>query len=326
MSGRSAVELAQSRLRPQDILTRASFLNALTVLMALSGSTNTVIHLLAIARRAQVNLTLQDFDEIARRVPILVDCKPAGQGYMQDFYHAGGVPVLLKTLEPLLDTSTVNISGKTMAETLQGVQAAQNWQSTIRPFDSPLSEPPAMAIVYGSLAPDGAVIKVAAANPALLAHRGPAVVFDSPQDAVNRIDDPSLGISPDHVMVLRHAGPVGAGMPEAGSLPVPKYLAEQGVRDMVRVSDARMSGTAYGAVVLHCSPEAAIGGPLAFVQDGDPIELDIHERRLDLLVDKDELAKRKAKFKMGIAPQRGWLKLHTDHVLQAHLGADLDFL
>ena len=326
MSGRSAVELAESRLRPQDILNRASFLNALTVLMALSGSTNTIIHLLAIARRAQVTLTLQDFDEIARRVPVLVDCKPAGQGYMQDFFHAGGVPVLLKTLEPLLDTSTISITGKTMAENLQGVQAAENWQSTIRPLDLPLSESQAIAIVYGSLAPNGAVIKVAAATPGLLAHRGPAVVFDSPQDAADRIDDPSLGITPDHVMVLRHAGPVGAGMPEAGSLPVPKYLAEQGVRDMVRVSDARMSGTAYGAVVLHCSPEAAIGGPLAFVRDGDLIDLNVPERRLDLLVNEDELANRKAMFKIRPVPQRGWLKLHTGHVLQAHLGADLDFL
>lgn len=326
MSGRCAVDLAHNRLRPQEVLSRASFLNALTVLMALSGSTNAIVHLLSIARRAQVDLTLQDFDEIARRVPVLVDCKPAGQGYMQDFYHAGGVPVLLKTLQPLLDTSTINITGKTMAENLQGVQGAENWQSTIRSLDSPLSESGALAVVYGSLAPNGAVIKVAAASPALLAHKGPAVVFESPQDAADRVDNPSLGITPDHVMILRHAGPVGAGMPEAGSLPIPKYLAEQGVRDMVRVSDARMSGTAYGSVVLHCSPEAAVGGPLAFVHDGDLIDLNVHERRLDLLVKEDELANRKAAFKMKPVPRRGWLKLHTEHVLQAHLGADLDFL
>jgi dihydroxy-acid dehydratase len=325
-SGRHAVHLAQKNLRPQDILTRESFLNALTVLSALSGSTNAIVHLLAIARRARIDLTLKDFDDISRKVPVLVDCKPAGKGYMQDFFHAGGVPVLLKTLEPLLNTSAMSITGSSLADYLKDIEARADWQTTIRPFESPLSPPGALAVVKGSLAPDGAVIKTAAADPALLTHRGPAVVFESPEDVAHRLDDPKLGISPDHVMVLRNAGPVAAGMPEAGSMPIPKYLLAQGVKDMVRVSDARMSGTAYGSVVLHCSPEAAVGGPLALVKDGDLIELNVPERRLELLVDAAELAERKNNLKLKPAPPRGWRKLYAEHVLQAHLGADLDFM
>jgi dihydroxy-acid dehydratase len=326
ISGRHAVHLAQSQTRPRDILTRESFLNALVVLSALSGSTNTVVHLLAIARRAGVKLSLKDFDDVSRRVPVLVDCKPAGRGYMQDFFHAGGVPVLLKTLESVLDTSVLSITGNTLAQDLKNVAACPDWQNTIRPLESPLAGSGALAVVCGSLAPDGAVIKTAAADPALLTHRGPAIVFESPEDVADRIDDPSLEITPDHVMVLRNAGPVGAGMPEAGSMPIPKYLSAAGVKDMVRISDARMSGTAYGSVVLHCSPEAAVGGPLSLVKDGDLIELDISERRLDLLVNETELAARRDTIKPKPVPQRGWLKLHAEHVMQAHLGADLDFM
>ncbi|MEJ2166118.1 MAG: dihydroxy-acid dehydratase [Desulfobacterales bacterium] len=326
VSGRHAVRLAQNNLRPQDILTRESFLNALTVLSALSGSTNTIVHLLAIARRARIDLTLKDFDDISRKVPVLVDCKPAGKGYMQDFFHAGGVPVLLKTLAPLLNTSAVSITGSSLSDYLKDIEARAGWQTTIRPLESPLSPPGALAVVKGSLAPDGAVVKTAAADPALLTHRGPAVVFESPEDVANRLDDPKLGITPDHVMVLRNAGPVAAGMPEAGSMPIPKYLSAKGVKDMVRVSDARMSGTAYGAVVLHCSPEAAVGGPLALVKDGDLIELNVPERRLELLVDAAELAERENRLKLKPAPPRGWRKLYAEHVLQAHLGADLDFM
>jgi len=236
------------------------------------------------------------------------------------------MPVLLKTLEPLLETSAASITGRTLAENLKDVNTAAAWQTTIRPLEAPLSATGALAVVYGSLAPDGAVIKTAAANPALLNHRGPAVVFESPEDVANRIDDPALGITPDHVMVLRNAGPVAAGMPEAGSMPIPKYLFAKGVKDMVRVSDARMSGTAYGAVVLHCSPEAAVGGPLALVSNGDIIELNVPQRRVDLLVDENELAKRRAGFQADPAPERGYRRLHASHVLQAHLGADLDFL
>jgi len=326
-TGREAVKLAlRGGPRPRDILTRSSFLNGLTVLIALGGSTNTIIHLIAIARRAGIRLTLDDVEEVARRVPLLVDCKPAGSGYLEDMHWAGGVPALLKALEPLLDLSALTVTGRTLGELLAEVPPPGEWQTTIRTLDNPLGPPGSLAILRGTLAPEGAVIKVAAATPSLLHHRGPAVVFESPQDAADRIDDPSLRITPDHVIVLRNAGPVGAGMPEAGSLPIPRYLAEAGVRDMVRVTDARMSGTAYGTVVLHCSPEAAVGGPLALVRDGDEIELNVPERRLDLLVDERELARRREQFTPPPLPERGWRRLYAEHVLQAHLGADLDFL
>ena len=325
-SGRCAVELAKNELRPRQLMTRASFMNALVVLMALGGSTNAIVHLLAMARRASVPLTLDDFDAVSRRVPLLVDCKPAGKGYLEDLHFAGGVPVLLKALEPLLDLSAITVTGKTLGEILKNVQPPGDWQTTIRTLESPLGSTGALAILKGSLAPDGAVLKAASASPALMRHTGPAIVFDSPEDAVQRIDDPALNITPDHVMVLRNAGPVGAGMPEAGSLPIPKYLAQAGVKDMVRVSDARMSGTAYGTVVLHCSPEAATGGPLALVQDGDRIELNVDERRVDLCVNEAELAQRRAQFTPKPIPTRGWRRLYAERVLPAHLGADLDFL
>jgi len=325
-SGRLAVDLAVKGTRPSDILSRASFHNAITVLMALSGSTNAVVHLLAIAKRSGITLCLDDFDTVARQVPVLVDCKPAGSGYMEDLHHAGGLPVLLKSLEPLLALDAMTITGKTIGELIEDTAQPGDWQTTIRTLDKPLKGTGAIAVLRGSLAPDGAVIKAAAATPALLKHRGPAVVFDSPEDAVRRIDDPDLRITPEHVMILRNAGPVGAGMPEAGSLPIPKYLAKSGITDMVRITDARMSGTAYGTIVLHCSPEAAIGGPLALVQDGDLIELYVEGRRIELLVDEQELERRKLNFRPKPLPPRGWLKLYAKHVEQAHLGADLDFL
>lgn len=325
-SGRHAVKIARDGLRPRDILGRSSFINALTVLMALSGSTNAIIHLIAMARRAQIKLTLDDFNTVSKGVPVLVNCKPAGMGYMEDMHHAGGLPVLLKALEPLLDLSARGITGETLGELLRAVAPPGDWQSTIHRLDNPLGPTGAIAIVRGNLAPDGAVIKAAAATPALMTHKGPAVVFESPEDAARRIDDPSLNITPQHVMLLRNAGPVGAGMPEAGSLPIPRYLAEQGVRDMVRVTDARMSGTAFGTVVLHCSPEAAIGGPLALARNGDVIELNVGRGRIDLLVDEAELEKRRKEFTPPSIPARGWRRLYAEHVLQAHLGADLDFL
>jgi len=325
-SGRRAVELAREGLRPSRILGRAAFMNALVVLMALAGSTNAVIHLLAIARRAGVDLTLDDFDQIGRKVPVLVDCKPAGVGYMEDFHSAGGMPVLLKALEPLLDTSVIGVAGKPLREFLRQVPPPGAWQSTIHTLDRPLKGPGAIAVLRGSLAPDGAVIKASAATPALMKHRGPAIVFDSPDEVAAHIDDPALGITPEHVVVLRNAGPVGAGMPEAGSVPIPRYLAEKGVKDMVRVSDARMSGTAYGTVVLHCAPEAAIGGPLGLVQNGDLVELDVEQRRLDLLVTESELGRRRVHLRLPPLPDRGWRRLYAERVLQANLGADLDFL
>jgi dihydroxy-acid dehydratase len=325
-TGRAAVQLAQTRRKPMDILTAGSFENALAVLLALSGSTNAVVHLLALARRAGIPLSLARLNQQSQTVPVLVDCKPAGKGYMEDFHHAGGVPVLLKSLAPHLDLAQMTVTGRTLGEALAAVPEPGHWQTTIHSLDEPLMGPGAIQAVFGSLAPEGAVIKAAAATPELTRHRGPAIVFESPEDAAARIDDPTLGITPDHVMVLRNAGPIGAGMPEAGSLPIPKYLARQGVRDMVRVSDARMSGTAYGTVVLHCAPEAAAGGPIALVQDGDFIELDLEAKRIDLLVAEPELARRRAAFRAPDLPLRGWKRLHAEHVLQAHEGADLDFL
>ena len=325
-AGRRAMELVARPILPLDILTRTAFNNALSVLAAVGGSTNAIIHLTAIARRAGVLLTLDDVHDAAQRVPLLVDCKPAGAGYLEDMHRAGGVPTLLKTLAPLLDLSAIGVSGHTLGDLLQHVSPAQSWQSTIRTLDAPLGSTGALVTLRGSLAPDGAVIKRAAATPSLLRHTGSAVVFDSPEDAAARIDDPALKITPAHVLVLRNAGPVGAGMPEAGSLPIPRYLAQAGVRDMLRVSDARMSGTAYGTVVLHCAPEAAVGGPLALVRDGDRIELDVEARRIDLLVEPSELARRRAGFIPPPLPERGWRRLYAQHVLQADLGADLDFL
>ena len=325
-SGRLAVELARGGRKSRDILTPAAFANALTVLAATSGSTNAVIHLTALARRAGVALELDDFHQAAQQVPLLVDCKPAGAGYLEDMHRAGGVPTLLKALEPLLDLSTVGITGRSLGELLQEVDKPGAWQRTIRPLHDPVGPAQSLVVVRGSLAPDGAVLKAAAATAGLMRHRGPAVVFDGPEDASRRVDDPALGITPNHVMVLRGAGPVAMGMPEAGSMPIPRYLAAQGVKDMVRISDGRMSGTAYGTVVLHCAPEAAVGGPLALVRDGDTIELDAAEGRLELLVKGAELERRRLDFRPPALPSRGWRRLYAQHVQQAHLGADLDFL
>jgi dihydroxy-acid dehydratase len=320
------VGLARADVRPSSLLTREAFMNALTVLAAVSGSTNGVIHLTAVARRAGIRLTLDDFHEVAARVPVLVDCKPIGSGYMEDLHRAGGVPTLLKALESLLDPSCTGVSGRPLGDMLAEGVPPEPWQSTIRELERPLAPPGALAVLRGSLAPDGAVIKAAAATPSLMQHRGPAVVFESPEDLVNRIDDPSLKIGPESVLVLRNAGPVGAGMPEAGCLTIPRRLASAGVRDMVRVTDARMSGTAFGTVVLHCSPEALAGGPLALVRDGDPIELNVEERRIDLCVEPSDLDRRRPSLVHPSAPARGWSKLHAQSVLPAHLGADLDFL
>jgi dihydroxy-acid dehydratase len=307
-------------------MTEAAFKNAITVLAAEGGSTNAIVHLLAVARRLDIDISLDDFDQIAASVPLLVDCKPSGSVYMEDFHHAGGVPVLMKALETLLDTSTVGLSGQTLAELLAETPPPQPFQSVIGTLTDPVGNPGALAVLRGSLAPDGAVIKVSAASAGLLSHEGPALVFDSPEDAAARLDDPELDVTPGHVLVLRNSGPIGAGMPEAGSLPIPKRLAAMGVTDMVRVSDARMSGTSYGTVVLHCAPESAAGGPLALVHDGDIIRLDVPGRRIDLLVDDDELARRRLNCTPFPIPARGWRRLFVQSVLQANEGADLDFL
>jgi dihydroxy-acid dehydratase len=325
-TGRRAVELAREPILAREILTRPAFENALRTLAAIGGSTNAVIHLLAVARRAGVDLVLDDFDRLAREVPLLVDLKPSGSAYMEDFHAAGGAPRLLKALESTLDTTQVGVTGRTLGESLASVAPARGADGIIRPLSDPIGPPGALAVLFGSLAPLGAVIKVSAASSGLLVHEGPALVFESPDDAAARLDDPSLDVTPDHVLVLRNAGPVAAGMPEAGSLPIPKRLAAMGVTDMVRVSDARMSGTSYGAVVLHCSPEAAVGGPLAFVHDGDLIRLDVPNRRIDLLISEDEMEHRSKQFQAAPPPARGWRRLHVESVLQAHEGADLSFL
>jgi len=325
-TGRQAVALARHGQPSRTILTPQAFDNALLVLAAIGGSTNAIVHLLAIARRAGVPLSLGDFDAAARRVPLLLDLKPSGSGYMEDFHHAGGVPVLLGTLRDLLQLDTVGVSGLSLGELVDGAADPPPWQTILRRQDDPLGPPGSLAVLTGSLAPDGAVVKVSAATQDLLVHTGPAVVFESGEDAAARLDDPSLEITKDSVLVLRNSGPAGAGMPEAGSLPIPKRLAAQGVRDMVRVSDARMSGTSYGTVVLHCAPESAVGGPLALVRDGDLIQLDVPARAINLLVSDSELAERRAGRLARPGPVRGWKRLHAEHVLQANDGADLDFM
>ena len=326
-TGRRAVQLVGEDLRPSAILTREAFHNAVVTLSAISGSTNAIIHLTAIARRLGITLDIDDFHEISQRVPVLVDCKPAGSRYLPDMHAAGGMPVLLKELEPLLAREARTIGGRTMGQLLDTWDAAADWQDVIRTLDEPLKPPGALVALHGTLFPDGAIIKAAAASPELMKHRGKAVVFNGLDDLALRIDDPSVGITTDDILVLRNIGPVATGMPEAGAIPVPRYLAQQGVRDIVRISDGRMSGTAYGTVVLHGAPEAARGGPLALVRDGDVIELDVAAQRLDLLVDENELQRRRAEHVDPLkTPRRGWRKLYAERVLQANLGADLDFL
>jgi dihydroxy-acid dehydratase len=325
-TGRRAAELAHSPVTPSQILDRAGFLNALRVLAAIGGSTNAIVHLLAVARRAKVDITLRDFDLVAAQTPLLLDLKPSGSGYMEDFDHAGGLPTLMKELAPLLDLEHIGISGNSLGSELLSVAPPQPWQSTIRTLAKPLGPVGALAVLTGTLAPDGAVIKTSAATQELMQHTGPAIVFESSDDVAARIDDPDLVVTANHVLVLRNSGPVGAGMPESGSMAIPRKLAEQGVTDMVRVSDARMSGTSYGTVVLHCAPESAVGGPLSLVRDGDLIRLDVAARRIDLLVEEQELEARRLTIKRNPKAARGWRRLYEDHVLQADTGADMDFL
>jgi len=327
-AGRLAVDLVAQGRRPGQVMTRASFRNAIVTLAAIGGSTNAVVHLLAIAGRLGVELTLDDFDAIGARVPLLVDLLPAGRFLMDDLQRAGGLRAVLAEVRDLLDPDAVTVTGRPLVEHLDG---ARIWdEEVIRPRSRPVLADAGIAVVRGSLAPNGAVVKPAAATPALLTHRGRAVVFDSVEDLRARLDDPDLDVDADSVLVLRGCGPKGyPGMPEVGNLPLPAKLLAQGVRDMVRISDARMSGTAYGTVVLHVAPEAAVGGPLALVRDGDPIVLDVPNRSLELDVPREELARREppaAATAAYAAPTRGWERLYVDHVLQADQGADLDFL
>jgi dihydroxy-acid dehydratase len=327
-AGRRIVEMVREDLRPSAILTREAFDNAGRVLMALGGSTNAVIHLPAIAGRAGVPLALDDFDRLARTTPMVANVRPAGKYHMEDLAEAGGVPAVMKVLAPLLHLEARTVTGRTLGSGLEGVPSPGSWQDVVAPLDRPFKSEGGLAILRGSLAPDGAVLKVAAATPALLRHRGPACVFRNLADLAARVDDPGLPVSPASVLVLQNAGPVGGpGMPEAGSLPIPQKLLATGVRDMVRVSDARMSGTAGGTVVLHIAPESAVGGPLALVRDGDEILLDADARRLDLLVPETELRRRHADWRPPAAPPaRGYRRLFAERVLQAPDGCDFDFL
>jgi dihydroxy-acid dehydratase len=327
-SGRLAVELVAAGRRPSAVLTAGSFRNAIVTLAAIGGSTNGVVHLLALAGRLGVELTLDDFDRIGSGVPLLVDLQPAGRHLMEDFHRAGGLLAVLAEVADLLDPEARTVTGRPLVEHLEG--AAVTDPEVIRPRAEPLREAAGIAVLRGNLCPDGAVIKPAAATPELLRHRGPAVVFESIEDLRARLDDPDLEVDEHSVLVLRGCGPRGyPGMPEVGNMALPAKLLARGVRDMVRISDGRMSGTAYGTVVLHVAPEAAAGGPLALVRTGDPIVLDVPARTLHLDVPPEELARRApsaAAAAAYAAPTSGWQRLYIDHVLQADRGADLDFL
>ncbi len=330
-SGKRATEIAIAGTpKPSDLITAASIRNAMIVLQAIGGSTNGLIHLIAIAGRAGVPFDLDAFDQLGRDIPVLLNLKPSGAHYMEHLHHAGGLPALMRELTAFLDVDAPNISGGTLGDAIAAAELVPH-QDVIRNFASPLKPEGAMAILRGNLAPLSAVIKHSAASPHLMRHTGRAVVFDSIEDLTNRIDDSNLDVTADDILVLRNAGPKGApGMPEAGYLPIPMKLARQGVKDMVRISDARMSGTAFGTIVLHIAPEAAVGGPLAIVQNGDQILLDVEARRLELLIDDSELQQRLAALKQSPpqreTPQRGYAKLFEDCVLQADQGCDFDFL
>ena len=312
--------------RPRDILSPAALRNASVVLQATSGSTNALVHLAAVAGRAGIAYDLAEFDRVGRDVPVLVNLKPAGAYFIEDFHAAGGVPALWRRLHDKLDLSAPTVSGETLAEIVTRWPTYTD-DEVIRPLDRPIFAREAIAILTGNVAPNGAAIKLASATANLTAHQGPALVFDSLEDLANRIDDPTLAVTPDHCLVLRNAGPIGApGMPEAGALPIPKQLGSKGVTDMVRISDARMSGTAFGTVVLHVAPEAAAGGPLALVRDGDQVRLDAPARKLDLLVDDAELTRRRAAWKAPEKPARGYTRLYVERVTQADKGCEFDFL
>lgn len=326
LSGRRIVEMIWEDLKPSDIITPAAFDNAIRVALALSGSTNSIVHIVALARRAGIDLTLDRFDELARDTPILANLRPAGRYLMEDFYYAGGLPALLNNLCDLLDLQQKTITGKTLGENIEGAKVFND--DVIRTRDNPLATRDGIAVLRGNIAPNGAVIKPPAAEPHLLTHTGKAVVFESYADMAARIDAPDLDIDEHSIIVLKNAGPQGApGMPEWGQLPIPQKLLARGVRDMVRISDARMSGTSYGACVLHVAPESYVGGPFALVQNGDLIELDVPARKLNLLISDAELAARQARW---VAPEpkfeRGYGKLYQRHVSQADKGCDFDFL
>ena len=326
-AGRQIVQLADSGLLLSDIVTREALENAIRVLHAISGSTNAIIHLIAYAGRLGIELPLQLFDELCASTPWLVDLKPAGRYLMEDFFYAGGVPAVMGQIADLLHLDAVTVTGETVGENIAGAEIVNG--DVIRSADNPLDEGGALVVLRGSLCPDGAVMKITAADPALLQHEGRALVFDGIHDLAAKVDDPDLECDPSSVMVLRNAGPIGGpGHAGVGSSSDPgEAPARNGVTDLLRISDARMSGTSYGAVVLHVTPESAVGGPLALVEDGDPIRIDVSERRLDLLVEADELERRRAAWEPPERQDdRGYRSLHAEHVLQASEGCDFDFL
>jgi dihydroxy-acid dehydratase len=326
LAGQRIVEMVNEDLRMSKILTRAAFENAIRVVGAIGGSTNAVIHLLAIAARIGVDLSLDDWDKLGRGVPCLVNLMPSGKYLMEDFYYAGGLPAVMEDLGDLIHRDALTVNGKTMGENIAGARCFN--RDVIKQRSEPLTKEGGIAVLRGNLCPNGAVLKPSAATPELMKHRGRAVVFETIEDFHARVDDPDLDIDETCVMVLKNCGPKGyPGMPEVGNMPLPQKILKRGITDMVRISDARMSGTAYGTVALHISPEAAAGGVLALVQDGDEIELDVEERRLHLDVDDRELSGRRSSWQPPAPPSdRGYYKLYYDHVTQADRGADLDFL
>ena len=327
IAGRRIVKMVEEGQNLSKVLTREAFENAIKTNAAIGGSTNAVVHLLAIAGRIGVKLELDDFDRLAREIPVLANLMPSGQFLMEEFFEAGGVPVVMDEISKHLHTGHITVSGKSVKENIAG--SVNYRKDVIFPADKPFKEPGSgIVVLKGSLAPDGCVLKVSAATPELMVHKGKALVFEEIEEYLVASEDMNLPVTKDTVLVLKHAGPKGfPGFPEVGNMPIPRKLLEQGITDMVRISDARMSGTAYGTVLLHTSPEAALGGPLALVKTGDEISLDVPNRRIDLLVSEEEMAQRKAAWQPPKPKyERGWGKLYYETVQQAHLGADLDFL
>ena len=325
-AGRQIVKNVSSDLTPSRIMDEKAFDNAIKCLHAIGGSTNAIVHLTAIAGRVGIDLSLERFDELSKTTPFLLNLKPSGQYLMEDFYYAGGVPALMGRIESILDLDNITVTGRTLGENIAG-HLVHN-EDIIRPMSNPLDPEGGLAVLYGNIAPTGAVIKPTAASPDLMVHKGKAIVFEDHDDLGNRIDDPDLEVSPDDILVMKNSGPIGGpGIPEWGFLPIPKKILATGVRDMVRLSDARMSGTAFGTVVVHVTPESAGGGPLSAIRDGDMIELDVPNRKLNLLVTDEELAERLNAHK-NRAPdfKRGYKWLHAQHILQADKGCDFDFL
>ena len=325
-TGRQIVDLVEKNLRPSDIIDMQSLENAIRVLMAVGGSTNAVVHLAAIAGRLGIKLPLSIFDEISKNTPVLANVKPSGEYLMEDLFYAGGVSALMRELGSLLHLDKMTVSGRTLGEEIASAETFDS--KVIKSVKQPLNQDGGLVILSGNLAPNGAILKQTAASQHLFRHKGRAVVFENYSDMENRVDDPSLDVTEDDVLVLRNIGPKGGpGFPEWGFMPIPQKLLKKGVRDMVRINDGRMSGTAYGMIALHISPEAAVGGPLAAVENGDPIFIDVNARKLELHIPQNDLEKRLAKFKP--APpmyQRGYRRLFLEHILQAEDGCDFDFL